>query len=242
MKRIAGISVLLGILIGFGGFSALAAESVDEVIGKLQAQYDQTKDFSAAFTQETVSKSLGAPAIVNGKIYIKKPGMVRLDYTDPKKWQIISDGETSWLYLPDDKQVRIYKTAEAFENLPFLNFLIGKGKITDDFTAAFGDPGAAEAADNYLIVLSPRSTDTAIDRVLILVSKKEYLIKQLNTYDVIGTVMRIAFKDIALNSGLKDSMFHFIVPPGVETLKIETKTPPKAKGNVKIEIIEDNEK
>ena len=59
---------------------------------------------------------------------------------------------------------------------------------------------------------------------------------------MLGGVIRIAFKDIALNSGLKDSMFHFIVPSGVETFKIETKTPPKAKGNVKIEIIEDNEK
>ncbi len=243
MKRIAGISLLLGIVIGLGGGPpAVAEEGVNDVIDKLQSQYDQTQDFSAAFTQETISKSIGAPAIMNGKIYIKKPGMMRLDYTDPKKWQIISDGKTSWLYFPDDKQVRIYKTAEAFENVPFLNFLFGKGKIADDFTASFGELEKDQANDNYLLVLAPKSKDSTIDRVLILVSKKDYLIKQLNTYDVIGTVIRIAFKDIALNSGLKDSTFHFIVPSGVETFNIETKAPPKAKGNVKIEIIEDNKK
>ncbi|MBN2223804.1 MAG: outer membrane lipoprotein chaperone LolA [Deltaproteobacteria bacterium] len=243
MKRIAGISLLLGIVIVISaGLSAAAEESVTEVINKLQAQYDQTLDFSATFTQETISKSIGAPAIMNGKVYIKKPGMMRLDYTDPKKWQIISDGQTSWLYFPEDKQVRIYKTAEAFENLPFLNFLFGKGKIADDFTASFGELDKDQAKDSYLIVLAPKNKDSTIDRVLILVSRNDYLIKQLNTYDVIGTVIRIAFKDIALNSGLKDSMFHFIVPPGVETFKIETKTPPKAKGNVKIEIIENNKK
>jgi outer membrane lipoprotein carrier protein len=243
VKKIAGISLLLGIVIGIvGGLPAMAEESVDEVIRKLQAQYDQTQDFSATFTQETISKSIGAPAIMNGKVYIKKPGMMRLDYTDPKKWQIISDGQTSWLYFPDDKQVRIYKTAEAFENLPFLDFLFGKGKITDDFTASFGELEKDQAKDSYLIILAPKDKESTIDRVLILVSRDEYLIKQLNTYDVIGTVIRIAFKDISLNSGLKDTMFHFIVPPGVETFKIETKTPPKAKGNVKIEIIEDNKK
>jgi outer membrane lipoprotein carrier protein len=243
VKRIAGISLLLSIVIVISaGLSAAAEESVNDVINKLQAQYDQTLDFSATFTQETISKSIGAPAIMNGKVYIKKPGMMRLDYTDPKKWQIVSDGQTSWLYFPEDKQVRIYKTAEAFENLPFLNFLFGKGKIADDFTASFGELDKDQAKDSYLIVLAPKSKDSTIDRVLILVSRNDYLIKQLNTYDVIGAVIRIAFKDIALNSGLKDSMFHFIVPPGVETFKIETKTPPKAKGNVKIEIIEDNKK
>lgn len=242
MKRIAGISILIGIIVGLYGISAAAEESVNEVINKLQASYDQTEDFSATFTQETVSKSIGAPAIMNGKMYIKKPGMMRIDYTDPKKWQIISDGVTSWLYFPDDKQVRIYKTAEAFENVPFLNFLFGKGKISDDFTASFGELDKSEAANNYLLVLAPKSADSTIERVLILVSKSDYLIKQLNTYDVLGSVIRIGFKDIALNSGLKDSMFHFIVPSGVETFKIETKAPPKAKGNVKIEIIEDNEK
>ena len=242
MKRIACISILVGIIVGLYGISASAEEGVNEVIDKLQANYDQTEDFSATFTQETISKSIGAPAIMNGKIYIKKPGMMRIDYTDPKKWQIISDGVTSWLYFPDDKQVRIYKTAEAFENVPFLNFLFGKGKISDDFTASFGELEKGEAANSYLLVLAPKSADSTIDRVLILVSKSDYLIKQLNTYDVLGSVIRIAFKDIALNSGLKDSTFHFIVPSGVETFKIETKTPPKAKGNVKIEIIEDNEK
>jgi outer membrane lipoprotein carrier protein len=229
-------------IVAGAGMTAAAEETVTEVINNLQARYDQTKDFSATFTQETISKSIGAPAVINGKVYIKKPGMMFWEYTDPKKQQIISDGQTLWFYIPDDKQVRIYKTSEAFENLPFLNFLFGKGRISDDFTASFGELEKDKAKDNYLVILAPKSTDTSIDRVLILVSKKEYLISQLNTYDVLGNVTRIAFADIALNSGLKDSMFHFIVPPGVETIKIETKERPKAKGNVKIEIIEDNKK
>lgn len=241
MKRIAVILLLSAAVVGLG-LSAAAEETVKEVVNNLQGKYDQTRDFSATFTQETISKSIGAPAVINGKVYIKKPGMMLWEYTDPKKQQIISDGQTLWFYLPDDKQVRIYKTAEAFENLPFLNFLFGKGRIEDDFTAAFGELDKDKAKDNYLIVLTPKSTDTSIERVLILVSKKEYLINQLNTYDVLGNVTRIAFKDMALNAGLKDSMFHFIVPAGVETIKIETKAPPKAKGDVKIEIIEDNTK
>ncbi len=239
MKRIGVITLFLVLMVCLG-LSAYGQEAVGDVVDKLQAQYDQTNDYSALFTQETISKSLGAPAVINGKVYIKKPGMMRWEYTDPKKQQIISDGQTLWFYIPDDKQVRIYKTAEAFENLPFLNFLFGKGKIKDDFTATLGDPGKEKANDYYLIVLAPKSQNSSIDKVLILVTKKDYIISQLNTYDVLGNVTRIAFKDISVNSGLKDSMFHFIVPDGVETIKIETKTAPKPKSDVKIEIEEKN--
>ncbi len=190
MKRIAIIPLLLAMLVGIG-LPAAAAETVKEVVDKVQAKYDQTQDFSATFTQETTSKNMGMPAIMNGKVYIKKPAMMFWDYTDPKKQQLISDGKTLWFYFPDDKQVRIYKTAEAFENLPFLDFLFGKGKIEDDFTPSFADLDKDKAKDSYLIVLTPKNADTSVERILILVSKKDYLISQLNIYDVLGNVMTI---------------------------------------------------
>jgi outer membrane lipoprotein carrier protein len=222
---------------------AFAQDSLDDVIKNLQERYDETKDFSSVFTQETITKSLGAPAIVNGKVYFKKPGMVRWEYTDPIVQDIISDGETLWLYLPDDKQVRIYKAAEAFGNQAFLGFLFGEGEITDDFETALGELDAEKAQDYYLLMLAPKDPESTIYRILLLVDKENYLIHQVNTYDILGNVTRIAFKDIATNSGLKNSLFHFIVPPGVETIKIESE--PGGGGapehNLDVEIIEKDE-
>ena len=99
---------------------AISEENVNDIVNKLQSQYNKTSDFSAVFTQETLTKSLGVPAIVNGKVYFKKPGMMKWKYTDPITHEIITDGETLWYYFPEEKQVRIYKTAEAFENELFL--------------------------------------------------------------------------------------------------------------------------
>jgi hypothetical protein len=44
-----------------------------------------------------------------------------------------------------------------------------------------------------------------------------------------------------VNSGLKDSLFHFIVPSGVETIKIENEPAGPPEINVEVEIIEKNE-
>jgi outer membrane lipoprotein carrier protein len=228
------ISLLAGVIAVLGTV-ARAEESVDEVVDKLQAQYDQTGDFSALFTQELDSKA--GTAVANGKISIKKPGMMRVSYTSPKKWETISDGETTWLYDPDLKEVRVYKASEAFENLPFLKFLFGKGKVKDDFTASFGNLDKDKANDFYLIILAPKTADTSIDRVVVLVSKNDYMIHQLNTYDITGNVMRIVFKDIAINSGIKDSTFHFIAPSGVTIVPIAN-PPALPKPEVKIKIEE----
>jgi outer membrane lipoprotein carrier protein len=233
-----GISLIAALVLAWC-VPVYAEEGVNDVINKLQAKYDQTNDFSALFTQETVSRNIGASTVINGKVYIKKPGMMKWEYTDPKKQQIIGDGQTIWVYLPEEKQVKIFKAAEAFENLPFLDFLFGKGKITDDFTPSFDVLDKEQAKLYYLIVLTPKKKDTTIDRILILVSRNDYMIYQINLYNVLGSVTRIAFKDLAVNSGLKDSMFHFIVPSGVETIKIENRAP-EPKSKTKVEIIENN--
>ena len=165
MKRIAGISILVGIIVGLYGISAAAEEGVNEVIDKLQANYDRTEDFSAMFTQETISKSIGAPAVMNGKIYIKKPGMMRIDYTDPKKWQIISDGVTSWLYFPDDKQVRIYTDGRGLRKRAVFELPVRKGQ---DIATISPRPLASSIRTrrptSYLLVLAPKSADSTIDR------------------------------------------------------------------------------
>lgn len=217
---------------------AIGEDSIEEVIDKLQKRYEKTKDYSAVFTQETISKNLDAPAIVNGNVYFKKPGMIKWEYTDPIKQEIISDGETLWLYLPDDNQVRIYDAAEALKDQTFFSFLFGEGNITDDFEAVLGDPGPEQADEYYLIMLAPKRADTSIDRILLLVDKEKFLIHQINTYDVLGNVTRVAFEDISVNSGLKDSMFHFIVPAGVEMIKIESSPQEMPKTEIEVEIIE----
>ena len=67
------------------------------------------------------------------------------------------------------------------------------------------------------------------------------ILNQINTYDILGNVSRIAFKDISLNSGLKNSFFHFIVPSGVETIKIEGELAGPPETSVEVDIIDKND-
>jgi len=241
MKTRAIVVVCVVALMAFGAMTVSAEETLDSIIKNLQRQYDQTKDFSALFTQETMTKSLGAPAIVNGKLYFKKPGMMKWEYSDPINNQIISDGTTLWYYIPDDKQVRVYNALEAFEQEFFLGYLFGEGSLEENFEVALAELDPEQAEEYYLVALAPKDPDSTIERILLLVNKETYNIHQFNTYDVLGNVTRIAFEDIRVNTGLKDSLFHFIVPSGVETIKIESEPAGPPEIDVEVEILERNE-
>ncbi len=237
MKKIFILSFLV-LFLAANLSLAFSQETVKDIVNRLQNQYNKTSDFTAVFTQETMTKSLGVPAIVNGKVYFKKPGMMRWKYTDPITHEIITDGETLWYYFPEEKQVRIYKTAEAFENELFLGFLFGEGKLTDDFEVTLGEPELDVSKDYFILMLAPKDPDTVIERIILLVDKNEYLVNQINTYDILGNVSRIAFKEISTNTGLKNSFFHFIVPSGVETIKIEGELAGPPETDVEVEIID----
>lgn len=241
MKTRAIVVLCVAVILSICTITATAEESLSTVIKNLQNQYDQTKDFSALFTQETMTKSLGAPAIVNGKLYFKKPGMMKWEYSDPINNQIISDGTTLWYYIPDDKQVRVYNALEAFEQEFFLSYLFGEGNLEENFEVALAELDPKQADEYYLIALAPKDMDSTVERILLLVNKETYNIHQFNTYDVLGNVTRIAFEDIKVNSGLKDSLFHFIVPSGVETIKIESEPAGPPEIEVEVEILDKNE-
>ena len=241
MKTRAIVVLCVAVLLSICMTTAQAEESLDTIIKNLQKQYDQTKDFSALFTQETMTKSLGAPAIVNGKLYFKKPGMMKWEYSDPINNQIISDGTTLWYYIPDDKQVRVYNALESFEQEFFLAYLFGEGSLEENFEVALAELDPEQAEEYYLIALAPKDVNSTVERILLLVNRETYNIHQFNTYDILGNVTRIAFEDIKVNSGLKDSLFHFIVPSGVETIKIESEPAGPPKIDVEVEILEKNE-
>ena len=55
---------------------------VGEVIRKLQARYDATKDFTADFTQTVEAATLGKPLESTGQVLFKRPGRMRWTMCD----------------------------------------------------------------------------------------------------------------------------------------------------------------
>src|SRR5262245_54640089 len=60
-----------------------ARKEIRDVVKRLQARYEKTKDLQADFTQKTLIEGFERPVMSSGKVYIKKPGRLRWSYLNP---------------------------------------------------------------------------------------------------------------------------------------------------------------
>src|SRR6266699_765599 len=100
----------------------------------LQKKYDAIKDFSADFVHAYEGGVLHKQIAERGRLFIKKPGKMRWEYTSPEEKLFVSDGMKLYSYLPQDKQVIVSSIPREDEATTPTLFLAGKGNLTRDFT------------------------------------------------------------------------------------------------------------
>jgi outer membrane lipoprotein carrier protein len=189
---------------------ALAADVVD----KVQARYDETRDFTATVHQELVMASGGKSMKASGTVAFKKPGKMRWSLTDGVSQVIVADGTTLWFYEPDEQQVLKAPFQNAFRSSTPISFLTGVGKLRDDFDVS------VDAADggSLRLRLKPRG-DGDLGALVLTVDAQSYDITGAEVTDPIGNVTKLQFTDLRRNVGMGDDTFRFDVPPGVDVVE-----------------------
>jgi outer membrane lipoprotein carrier protein len=196
---------------------------LDEVVARVQEQYEIHTDFQAHFVQESLIKSLGKKQQAAGRVYFKKPGKMRWVYRKPTKQEIISDGKSLWTYRPEDKQVIVSQMARAFQSKAPSTFLAGIGHLKGDFQARFvkePSPGV-----DYSLELTPVEAEGSLEKLFLRVDQKNFNILQAKIQDAMGNVTQINFSKIQFDNNLSDSLFTFTPPKGVEVFPMPGYTP-----------------
>lgn len=98
--------------------------------------------------------------------------MFHWQYAEPTRQELVSDGKTMWVYLPENNQViqsDIGLVSKARESNP-MTFLTGLGNLSRDFQISFATPNR-DVEGNYILELRPRRTTTLFNRMLIVVNR-----------------------------------------------------------------------
>jgi len=158
----------------------------------------------------------------------------RWEYDLPSRQEIVSDGRTIWVYLPDNNQViesDISEVAEARPEDP-LTFLSGLGNLSRDFSVRLGSPDR-DAEGNFILDLTPRRTTATLTRLQVVVDRRAVLeyqrgttgrtfpIRETTATDPNGNTTRIVFDKqlMKLNRGLTPGQFRYIPPAGVNVVR-----------------------
>ncbi len=230
---------------------AAPAQSIGDVISALEVPFksstpvaDAVHDVEADFTQESSIASLDRTQQGSGRVVMRfehqgsdKVPLVkfRWEYDRPTRQEIVSDGRTMWVYIPENNQViesDISGISEARAQDP-LTFLTGLGNLSRDFLIRWASPDR-DADGNYILKLTPRKATTmfremevTVDRRAVIdyarsgVTGRDFPIRSTTAIDPNGnrTVITFDRRTLRLNRGVSDLTFRFVMPAGVDVVR-----------------------
>jgi outer membrane lipoprotein carrier protein len=191
-----------------------------EVVDRVQKRYDGAKDFRARFNQTLTNAAFGRKTSSAGEVLLKKPGRMRWNYAQPEPKMYLADGNTLWLYEPEDKQA--FKQDLKSSQLPAaLAFLTGQGKLAAEFDITLAPPGPKTpygTARDYLLTLVPKAPQAQVKTIVFVVEPKTFDVRESVITDQAGNVNDLIFSDIRVNTNVPDGTFKWAPPPGTRLI------------------------
>ena len=216
--------------VGEDGGEEQARKEVREVMKRLQARYEKTKDLQADFTQKTTIEGFERPMTSSGKVYIKKPGRLRWNYLEPSTEDIYVDREDVKVYVPEHKQVLVGKLTHMAASRAPLELLQGAAKLDASFDAEPTSGKGRGVGGIRLVTLIPKTREGdlhgTVQKIVVEVFPKTYFIRSLSLHEMSGNVSNFEFSSLQSNIGLDDDLFVPKFPPDVEVVKAPVLTQP----------------
>jgi outer membrane lipoprotein carrier protein len=198
---------------------ATAAPSLEEAVGALEQAQRRVTDLKAPFRQAAHNRAVNQTIEARGTLYLKKPGRLRWEYQTPTPQEIVSDGTRLWIYTPELKQVNVSAAPAALAG-PAGSFLQGLGQVREQFQARFLNPTQPTDAEGLVVLdLVPKRPQPLLARLIVSVDPRSWLVRQAVVHDELGNTVTVRFGETVVNSGLSDSLFVFVPPPGVAVVQ-----------------------
>ena len=177
----------------------------------LQRQLQQLDSFTANFTQRVIDIDRTSVDPSSGMISFKRPGKFIWSYREPYEQEIISDGESLWVFDKDLEQVTI-RSAQGQATQTPLQILDDPASINEHYTTEL-----LTANDDLVeIQLTPLSTEVAFNYVILIFDSNG--LAGMEIYDSFDHYNSLSFADVVLGAELDDNLFSFVAPEGVDVI------------------------
>ncbi len=197
-------------LFAFAGSSAYA-QPVGDIVALVENHYSGVQDLTAKVLQKNFLKAVGRTQKFEGTLWIKKPGKLRIDYTNGQV--ILVDGKSALFYSRKSEQM----IKKAFADVQQMNipvaFLLGAAHIRDDFDVLQPNPKSPR-----FLELLPRKPGAAMKK-LVLTADENGRITALTIFDRSGNTTEITLSGVNEGVVLDNKQFSFKAPKGTEVIE-----------------------
>ena len=203
-----------------------AADPVKDLVKKVEARYQKTADLTAEFAQTTSVRGFASAIKSAGRVYLKRPGKLRWDYLEPTLEQIFVENDKVQFYIPEHKQVLNGQLSRMANSQAPLQLLQGIGRLDEHYLVALTPDGAKGNGGLPLLSLTLPDGGPDQPRIVVEVDAATHFLRRVELHDVNGNVSTFTFSALKANTGLKDDLFVFTVPKGVEVITAPTLAAP----------------
>lgn len=193
-----------------------AVPSVEELLDRVEARYDGP-GFTARFVQASTIEAMDITDRADGKVFVKRPGMMRWEYQTPEPQIIVTDGDMLWVYRPEDNQVMTGAAPAYFGGGGGASFLSDFRVIRDRFEVSVAEEAEP---DRFRLRLVPREDRLDISEVFLSIGKDEPIVDRIVTYNSYGDRTDIALDHYQFNQKIDDSVFRFRIPEGADIVQL----------------------
>ena len=190
---------------------------VRELAHAVDEHYNHLRSLQGEFT-ETYSGN-GAQRQESGTLWLKKPRKMRWEYRSPKEKLFLSDGQSVWFYVPAERQARKTDFRKLDDLRSPIAFLLGKTKLENELQGLSKAVDQAPALPGDTVLRGvPKGSIADVSEVQLEISPSNQIVR-IALMEPDGGTTEFRFNDWKENVELSDSRFHFIPPPGVETVE-----------------------
>src|SRR5437899_1303855 len=98
--------------------------SVDRITDGVDRHYNDLNSLRAQFTE--TYRGAGVTRSESGTLWLRRPGKMRWEYTEPKEKIFVSDGKTAYFYVPGERQAGKARIKDLDDLRSPLRYLLGK--------------------------------------------------------------------------------------------------------------------
>lgn len=178
----------------------------------LQRFFQDVYSYQATFKQVVLDEGLNTLQESSGTLWIERPNKFRWDYEIPFKQHIVGDGKQIWVYDEELEQVTVRQMKGALGYTPAI-LLAGGGNLNDNFTLK----KLKQQGKLQWMEMIPKKNDGGFEDIRL--GFEGNVLRQLEMVDGFGQTTRITMSNNRENYKIRDSLFRFTPPKGVDVIR-----------------------
>jgi|SRR6185312_2565100 len=189
--------------------AAAPSSALDSTLRAIENRYNHAQSLKLDFSESYLT-SKRPTQTESGVLYLRKPGRMRWEYTQPAGKIFLADGKDTYLYTPEDHRAEKASLKLSEDDRAPLAFLLGKL----DFHKEFQSFESHIENGNPWIIARPKSQNVPYSQVEFLASP-DGQIHKIRVTNQDQSKLEYTFSNEQLNAPVTPDLFVFRPPAGV---------------------------